>query len=316
MQNCLIAGGAGFIGSNLCKELLERGHFVRVLDNLSTGKIENIKPFINKIEFIQGDLRSGDDVRKACSEVDYIFHQGAIPSVTRSVQDPIPSNDSNISGTLNLLIAAREAKVKRFIFASSSSVYGDSPSLPKKEDMKPNPLSPYAITKLTGGYYCKVFFSLYGLETVALSPIYVFGPNQEPTSPYSGVISIFIKKLLEKNSPLVYGNGEQSRDFTFVKNVVQANIFAATSPDAAGKIINISCGDRIDLNKMLGQLNRILNLDIKPTYIDPRPGDIMHSRADISLAREILGYKPLVSFEDRLLETVRWYQEDRKEIDN
>ncbi len=209
MQNCLVTGGAGFIGSNLCKELLERGYSVKVLDNLSTGKIENIKPFINKIEFIQGDLRSLEDVRKACSGVDYIFHEGAIPSVIRSVQDPIPSNDSNISGTLNLLVAAKEARVKRFVFASSSSVYGDSPSLPKKEDMKPNPLSPYAISKITGEYYCKVFFSLYGLETVSLRYFNVFGPNQDPTSPYSGVISIFIKKLFEKNSPTVYGNGEQ-----------------------------------------------------------------------------------------------------------
>ena len=312
MSNCLVTGGAGFIGSNLCKELLARGHRVKVIDNLSTGKIKNISPFIDKIKFINGDLKLKEDAKKACEGIDYIFHEAAIPSVIRSVEDPVVTNDANISGTLNLLIAAKEAKVKRVVYAGSSSIYGDSPVLPKKEDMKPDPLSPYAVSKLTGEYYCKVFSSLYGIDTVTLRYFNVFGPNQDPSSPYSGVISIFITKILEGKNPTIFGDGRQSRDFTFVKNVVEGNILAATVPLAANKIINIACGNRIDLNQLVNSLNEILNSKIKPIYTDSRPGDVKHSQADISLAREILGYSPRFSFKDGLVETVKWYQREKK----
>jgi len=312
LSNCLVTGGAGFIGSNLCKELLARGHRVKVIDNLSTGKIKNISPFIDKIEFIKGDLKLKEDAKKACEGIDYIFHEAAIPSVRRSVEDPVVTNDANISGTLNLLIAAKEAKVKRVVYAGSSSIYGDSPVLPKKEDMKPDPLSPYAVSKLTGEYYCKVFSSLYGIDTVTLRYFNVFGPNQDPSSLYSGVISIFITKLLEGKNPTIFGDGRQSRDFTFVKNVVEGNILAATVPLAANKIINIACGNRIDLNQLVNSLNEILNSKIKPIYTDSRPGDVKHSQADISLAREILGYSPRFSFKDGLIETVRWYNEEHE----
>jgi len=312
LSNCLVTGGAGFIGSNLCKELLARGHRVKVIDNLSTGKIKNISPFIDKIEFIKGDLKLKEDAKKACEGIDYIFHEAAIPSVIRSVEDPVVTNDANISGTLNLLIAAKEAKVKRVVYAGSSSIYGDSPVLPKKEDMKPDPLSPYAVSKLTGEYYCKVFSSLYGIDTVTLRYFNVFGPNQDPSSPYSGVISIFITKILEGKNPTIFGDGRQSRDFTFVKNVVEGNILAATVPLAANKIINIACGNRIDLNQLVNSLNEILNSKIKPIYTDSRPGDVKHSQADISLAREILGYSPRFSFKDGLIETVRWYNEEHE----
>ena len=308
MSNCLVTGGAGFIGSNLCKELLARGHHVKVIDNLSTGKMINISPFIDKIEFINGDLRFIKDAKNACHDVDYIFHEAALPSVARSVEDPVATNDSNISGTLNLLVAAKEAKVKRVVYAGSSSVYGNSQVLPKKEDMKPEPLSPYAVSKLTGEYYCSVFSSLYGIETVTIRYFNVFGPNQDPSSQYSGVISIFITKLLQGKNPTILGDGRQSRDFTFVKNVVEGNILAATVPLAAGKIINIACGGRIDLNQLVSNLNEILNSNIQPVYADERPGDVKHSQADISLARKILGYNPVCSFKDGLIETVKWYK--------
>ena len=308
MSNCLVTGGAGFIGSNLCKELLARGHHVKVIDNLSTGKMINISPFIDKIEFINGDLRFIKDAKNACRDVDYIFHEAALPSVARSVENPIATNDSNISGTLNLLVAAKEAKVKRVVYAGSSSVYGNSPILPKNEDMKPEPLSPYAVSKLTGEYYCSVFSSLYGIETVTIRYFNVFGPNQDPSSQYSGVISIFITKLLQGKNPTILGDGRQSRDFTFVKNVVEGNILAATVPLAANKIINIACGARTDLNQLVSNLNEILNSNIKPIYGDARPGDVKHSQADISLARKILGYNPVCSFKDGLIETVKWYK--------
>ena len=308
MSNCLVTGGAGFIGSNLCKELLARGHHVKVIDNLSTGKMINISPFIDKIEFINGDLRFIKDAKNACRDVDYIFHEAALPSVARSVENPIATNDSNISGTLNLLVAAKEAKVKRVVYAGSSSVYGNSPILPKNEDMKPEPLSPYAVSKLTGEYYCSVFSSLYGIETVTIRYFNVFGPNQDPSSQYSGVISIFITKLLQGKNPTILGDGRQSRDFTFVKNVVEGNILAATVPLAANKIINIACGARTDLNQLVNNLNEILNSNIQPVYADERPGDVKHSQADISLARKILGYNPVCSFKDGVIETVKWYK--------
>lgn len=304
MSLYLVTGGAGFIGSNICDELVRRGLETRIFDNLSTGKEENIKHLEGSVQFVKGDLRNIDDLKSAVKGVDTIFHLAAIPSVIRSVQDPVTSNSANIDGTLNLLVAARDAGVRRVIFAGSSSAYGDTVEKSKYEDMKPSPLSPYAISKVTGEYYCKVFSNLYGIETVVLRYFNVFGPRQDPSSPYSGVISIFVKKMKSGESPIIYGNGEQSRDFTFIKNVVNANLLAAEKEGISGNIINIACAGRITVNKLVEELNAILGTDIKPQYAEPRPGDILHSLADISKAERLLGYKPEVHFREGLEKTV------------
>ncbi|RMF94525.1 MAG: SDR family oxidoreductase [Candidatus Schekmanbacteria bacterium] len=300
----LVTGGAGFIGSNICDELAKRGWKTRVFDNLSTGKSENLKHLEGKIEFIRGDLRNMEEVKSAVKNVDMIFHLAALPSVIRSVQDPITSNSANIDGTLNLLVAARDAGVRRIIFAGSSSAYGDTEEDSKYEEMKPSPLSPYAITKVTGEYYCKVFSNLYGIETVILRYFNVFGPRQDPSSPYSGVISIFVKKMKSGERPTIFGNGKQSRDFTFVKNVVNANMLASEKEGISGEIINIACGKRVTVNQLVDELNEILGTNIKPIYADPRPGDILHSLADIRKAERLLGYKPEVHFKEGLRKTV------------
>lgn len=310
MSVFLITGGAGFIGSNLCDELLKRGKRVRVIDNLSTGKIENLDRVIKEIEFIQGDLRNIDDLRKSVKGVDTVFHIGAIPSVTRSVKDPITSNEANVDGTLNLLVASKEAGVRRLVYSGSSSAYGDKIELLKSEELSPAPLSPYAVSKLTGEYYCSVFSKLYGIETVVLRYFNVFGPRQDPSSPYSGVISIFIRQMISGEKPTVYGDGEQSRDFTFVKNVVNANIAASERQGISGSLINVACGMRITLNELINELNVILGTNLQPIYFEPRAGDIKHSLADIKRANKLLDYSPEVSFSDGLNKTVEWYRRE------
>jgi UDP-glucose 4-epimerase len=305
----LITGGAGFIGSHIVRELLNMGEEVRVLDNFSTGKRENIASFLGKIELIEGDLRDLEVVKEAVQGVDYILHQGAIPSVPRSIVDPIQTNEVNIRGTLNVLVAGREANVKRVIYASSSSIYGDSPILPKREDMTPNPLSPYATSKLTGEYYCKVFYRLYGIETVILRYFNVFGPCQDPTSQYSAVIPKFIRAMLAGEPPEIYGNGHQSRDFTYVENVVIANILATKGKRVAGEILNVACGNRVTLLELVRSINEVLDTDTSPIYTAPRPGDVRHSFADISKAERLLGYNPRVDFKVGLMETVEWMKD-------
>lgn len=304
----LVTGGAGFIGSNICRVLARRKAKVLVLDNFSTGKEENLAKIHNQVEIIKEDITDLKMVRKVVQNVDYILHQAALPSVPRSVKDPLSSNQANVVGTLNVLLVARDAGVKRVIYASSSSVYGDSPLLPKKEDMNPAPLSPYAVSKLSGEYYCQVFYSVYGLETVILRYFNVFGPHQDPTSLYAAVIPKFIQAMLKGEAPTIYGDGEQSRDFTYVDNVVQANILALETKDAAGKILNIACGERTKVNDLVNSLNKILGRRIKPSFASPRPGDVKHSVASISLAKKVLGYQPQISIEEGLERTVEWHK--------
>jgi len=298
----LVTGGAGFIGSNIVKELLERGEQVRVLDNFSTGKRENLLPFMGNpnLEVIEGDLRSFHIVRDAVRGCDYILHQGALPSVPRSIKDPITSNEVNINGTLHILEAAREFGVKRVVFASSSSVYGNNATLPKVETMPVAPLSPYALTKYAGERYCQVFHALYGVETVALRYFNVFGPNQDPTSQYSAVIPKFIKMIKEGRRPVIYGDGTQSRDFTYVSNNVEANLLACTAPDVAGEVFNIACGERYTLLDLVHTINEILGTRVEPLFEPPRPGDVKHSLAGIEKARQKLGFEVKVKFREGL----------------
>lgn len=303
----LVTGGAGFIGSNIVEELLKRGETVRVIDNFSTGKRENLIPFLNKIELIEGDIRSYHIVREAVGGVDVILHQAALPSVPRSVRDPITSNDVNVTGTLNILDAAKDAKVKKVVFASSSSVYGDNPELPKHEGMVPNPLSPYAVSKLAGEKYCGVFSRIYGLHTVPLRYFNVFGPRQDPNSQYSAVIPRFIKSIMNDEQPVIFGNGEQSRDFTFVTNVVHANILAANTDCEPGIAMNCACNGQVTLNELVKKINFILGKKVFPKYDQERLGDIKHSHADTSLISRRLGYRPMISFDEGMQITSDWY---------
>ncbi|MDH5174006.1 MAG: SDR family oxidoreductase, partial [Elusimicrobiota bacterium] len=288
----LVTGGAGFIGSNICQELVKRGESVRILDDFSTGKRENIVGFKDNVQLIEGDIRNLEIVKRAMKGVDFVLHQGALPSVERSVKDPLTTTRVNVLGTLNVLLAAREAKVKRVIYASSSSVYGDTPTLPKKEEMKANPQSPYAVTKLIGEEYCRIYYSIYGLETVCLRYFNVFGPRQDPGSQYAAVIPKFITLMLKGKSPPIYGDGEQSRDFSFIDNVIEANLQACKAKEGPGKVLNIACGKRVTINELVKRLNRILHTGIEPAYENPRKGDVRHSLADISKARKILHYSP------------------------
>ncbi|RLE02346.1 MAG: LPS biosynthesis protein WbpP [Candidatus Aminicenantes bacterium] len=308
-MRCLVTGGAGFIGSHLVEGLLERGHSVRVVDNFLTGKRENLARVVSKIELVEGDIRDFSLCQKITREIDWIFHQAALPSVPRSVEDPGLSNEINVTGTLNLLIAAREAAVKKFIFASSSSVYGDDQNLPKREDILGQPLSPYAITKRVGEMYCLVFNQLYGLSTICLRYFNIFGPRQDPHSQYAAVIPNFIQRMIESRPPVIFGDGFQSRDFTYVANVVEANIRAAEVTEVEKRIFNIACGQRITVMELVEWINRILGKDIKPVFDPPRPGDIKHSYADISLAQKYLDYQPKVNFEAGLRATIKWYQQ-------
>ncbi len=308
MARYLVTGGAGFIGSNIVEELLKRGEFVRVLDNFSTGRRINLMPFLKDIDLHEGDIRYYHSVRKATRDVDYVLHQAALPSVPRSIADPITTNEVNVTGTLNLLHAAHEAHVRRFIYASSSSVYGDNPESPKHEAMLINPKSPYAVSKLTGEFYCKIFSRLYSLETVCLRYFNVFGPRQDPNSQYSAVIPRFIKALLHNQSPVIYGDGTQSRDFTYVKNNVEACLAACEAPHVAGKVFNIACGATYSLLDLLQSLNQIMGKAIKPVFEPARPGDIKHSMASIDKAREHLMYKPVVDFHTGLKLTVQAFE--------
>jgi UDP-N-acetylglucosamine/UDP-N-acetyl-alpha-D-glucosaminouronate 4-epimerase len=304
----LVTGGSGFIGSHVVRELLRRGEKVRVLDNLATGRGENLAEVRGEIDWRQGDIRELEKVRPVFDGVDYVIHLAALPSVARSVADPVTSNAVNIDGTLNVLWAAREAKVKRVVFAASSAAYGDNPALPRLESHLPRPLSPYAVTKLTGEYYCQIFTKTYALEAVALRYFNIFGPRQNPDSPYTGVLSIFIAAYIRGKTPTIFGDGEQSRDFTYVGNAVDATLRASTAPEAPGKVINVGVGERHTLNQTVELLNKIFGKRVTPIYGPPREGDVRHSQADISLARQVLGYEPKMKFEEGLRKTVEWYR--------
>jgi len=305
MASYLVTGGAGFIGSHLSEELVRRGHRVRVADNLSTGKRRNLD-HISGVEFMHGDLADLTFATRVVQGMDFVLHQAAIPSVPRSVSDPLTSNRANIDATLNVLVASRDAGVKRLVFAGSSSEYGNAPTLPKREDMATAPLSPYALQKVMGTEYCRMFTRLYGFETVVIRYFNVFGPRQDPGSPYSGVISLFSTALIEGRQPIIYGDGEQTRDFTYVANVVDGVLRACTAPNAAGEAINVACGIRISLNQLLQAMNDIVGTTLQPIYKEERAGDVKDSQADISKANALLGYTPLVSLEEGLRHTLEW----------
>ncbi len=307
MAQYLVTGGAGFIGSHLTEELVRRGHRVRVVDSLITGKRENLA-HLPQVEFLEGDLADIEVAHRAVAGVDYVLHQAAIPSVPRSVQDPITSNRANIDAALNVLVAARDAGVKRVVYAGSSSAYGNTPTLPKVETMPTAPLSPYALQKLVAEQYCQMFTQLYGLETVTTRYFNVFGPRQDPSSPYSGVISLFISALCEGRSPTIYGDGEQTRDFTYVANVVDGVLRACEATGASGEVINVATAGRISLNHLFGVVRDLVGASVKPTYAEPRAGDVRDSQADITKARTLLGYAPHVSLEEGLEKTVAWYR--------
>ena len=308
MSKYLVTGGAGFIGSHLVEELLRRGHDVRIADNFSTGRRENV-PAGSAVEVIDGDIADRDIATRAVQGCDFVLHQAAIPSVPRSILDPAASHRANVDGTLNILLAARDAGVQRFVFAGSSSVYGNAVELPKREDMPPQPLSPYALQKYVGEQYCQMFTSLYGLSTVTTRYFNVFGPRQQPGSPYSGVISLFIDALMNGRPPHVHGDGSQTRDFTYVGDVVRGVLAAVEAPDAAGKVMNVAGGGRISLLDLVETLQRILGTSIEPTFGPSREGDVHDSQADITRARRLLRFEPAVSFDAGLRETVAWFQQ-------
>lgn len=305
----LVTGGAGFIGSTLVRRLIDQGERVRVADNFSTGRRANLTEVLGRIELLEGDLADIAVARRAAAGVDYVLHQAAIPSVPRSIEDPVTSNRANVTATLNMLVAARDAGAKRFVYASSSSAYGDSETLPKVETQPDNPISPYALTKLTGEKYAGIFHRIYGLSTVSLRYFNVFGPRQDPSSPYSGVISRFMSAAVKGRRPTVHGDGEQSRDFTFVENVVSANLLACQAQGVSGMVFNVGTGERHTLNELLGALSTLLGCDLKPEYVAPRPGDVRHSLADIGRARQHLGYEVKVGFQEGLRRTVAWFRE-------
>lgn len=307
----IVTGGAGFIGSHLCRTLLERGRSIRILDDLSTGdraRLADVETAHgDRCEFRETDVRDVDALHDAFRGAEVVYHQAAVPSVPRSVRDPATSNAANVDGTLNVFIAARDAGVRKVVYASSSSVYGDSEELPKRESMPMRPLSPYAVTKAVGEMYATVFARIYGLPTVGLRYFNVFGPSQDPTSQYAAVIPRFITRMLRGEPPVIYGDGEQSRDFTFVENAVAANLAAAAS-EASGVAVNVACGERFTLNRVVEILNGILDKQLEAVHEDPRPGDVRHSQADVALAAETLGYRPGVGFEEGLARTVDWYR--------
>ena len=309
MSLYLVTGGAGFIGSNIVEELLRRNYSVRILDNFLTGKRENIASFSNKVDLIEGDIRNIEICRVAVKGVDYVLHQAALPSVPLSLKDPVTTTDININGTLNILIASRDAEVKRLVFASSSSVYGDEPTLPKKEGQEGKPLSPYAASKLACEKYCQVFSSVFGLSTISLRYFNVFGPRQDPRSQYAAVIPHFISAMLKGKQPTIYGDGEQTRDFSYVSNIVEANLLASTVDGYDGEAFNLACGEKTTVNELVEKINSILGMDIKPVYALPRPGDIRHSYADISNAEQAINYHPITNFEEGIKNTIEWYKQ-------
>lgn len=314
MHTFLVTGGAGFIGSNLVETLLKDGKSVRVLDNLSTGKEENIREFLGSIEFIKGDIRDKATAEKAVKGVDYVIHLAALGSVPRSIEDPMTTHDVNTTGTLNMLIAAKDAGVKRIVCASSSSVYGNTPVLPKVEDMALTPLSPYAVSKLMVEHYCKVFNRVYGLETVALRYFNVYGKKQDPDSMYAAVIPKFVAALNKNQSPTIFGDGEQSRDFTFVEDCNQANIKACTAPNSAGEAFNVGAGGRISVNQLFNEIRSKMGKDVKPNYAEPRKGDVRDSMASIDKARKLLSYEPVYNVKTGIEKTVNWYLQNLNRV--
>lgn len=308
-MKALVTGGAGFIGSNLALALQAQGHDVRLLDNFSTGHRANLEPL--DAEVVEGDLRSYERVAAAVGGVEVVFHQGALPSVPRSIQDPLTSTAVNVEGTLNVLLAARDADVRRVVFASSSSVYGDAPGMPRRESQPLSPLAPYAVSKLAAEQYCMVANRVYGVETVALRYFNVFGERQDPLSGYAAVIPKFIRMILDGQRPTIFGDGQTSRDFTHVENVVEANLAAAVEPAAAGRVMNIAVGSSHTLNELVSELQGLVDSELEPEYGPQRPGDVSESLADISIARELLGYEPRIEFEEGLQRTIAWIVEQR-----
>lgn len=315
MSLYLVTGGAGFIGSNIVETLVKKGEKVRVIDNFVSGKRENLSPFLDKIELIEGDIRDLPLLKKTTKGVDYILHQAALRSVPKSVGDPVPYNEVNVGGTLNVLLAAKEAGVKRVVFASSSSIYGDTEDFPEKETYLPLPISPYAASKLAGEYYCHVFSKVYGLEAVSLRYFNVFGPRQSLETQYAVVVPRFIINMLNDESPPVHGDGSQSRDFTYIDNVVEANILAATMPEISGEVFNIACGEDYTVLDLVKHLNKIMGKRLKPKFTPPRPGDVPRTLADISKARKLLKLEIKVNFEQGLKKSVEWFNEHKDEYE-
>jgi UDP-glucose 4-epimerase len=307
-RNYLVTGGAGFIGSHIVERLVRDGHAVRVLDDFSAGKAENLAPFANHIEVLRGDIRDVDTVKESMRDIEFVFHEAALGSVPRSVADPQTTHDVNITGTLNILLAARDARVRRVVYASSSSVYGETPELPKHEKMTPQPLSPYALSKLTGEHYISIFKQVYGFEAVALRYFNIFGPRQDPDSHYAAVMPKFATALLKGERPIIFGDGMQSRDFTYVENVVEANLKASVAEGIAGRAFNVACGGRYTLLELLAKMKEFLHSDVEPLHESSRAGDVRDSQASIEAAREGFGYEVKVGFEEGLRRTVEWYR--------
>ncbi|MHC4070722.1 MAG: SDR family oxidoreductase [Planctomycetota bacterium] len=310
MEKFLVTGGAGFIGSNICRKLVSQGCFVRVVDNLLTGRKGNIVDVIDKIEFIQADMGDSEVAQSAVKDIDVVLHQGALPSVPVSVDNPAATHKHCVDATFTLLLAARNAGIKRFVYAASSSAYGDAPTSPKVETMPASPLSPYAAAKLAGEYYCSVFYKVFGLETVSLRYFNVFGPYQDPASQYAAAIPAFVTAILNDQPPTIYGDGEQSRDFTYIDNVVDANLLAARTEHTEGQVINIACGQAVTINEIIDMINDLLGKKIKPIYTAARPGDVKHSLADITAAKKLIGFKPAVPFREGLQLAIDWYREN------
>lgn len=308
MANVLVTGGAGFIGSHLTTKLVELGHRVRVFDNLSTGRRENLAHLAGKFELLEGDLRQPEDCLRACEHIEYIFHQAALPSVPKSVDQPRDSHEVNINGTFHLLLAAVQHKARRFIYAASSSAYGNLQESPKHEGLKPEPLSPYAVQKLFGEHYARAFFECFGLESISLRYFNVFGARQDPQSEYAAAIPAFVVAILRGRQPKVYGDGEQTRDFTYIDNVVHGNLLAMQAKQTRGESVNIACGVALSVNQVIEEINRLLGTKVRPAYAPSRKGDVLHSRADIHRARELLGYTPIVTFDEGLRRAIDYYR--------
>ncbi len=308
MEKFLVTGGAGFIGSNICKRLVSQDCFVRVVDNLLTGKKSNLAEVIDKIEFIHADMGDSEVAQSAMKDIDVVFHEGALPSVPVSIENPAATHKHCVDATFTLLLAARDAGIKRFVYAASSSAYGDAPTSPKVETMPACPLSPYAVAKLTGEYYCSVFCKIFGLETISLRYFNVFGPQQDPASQYAAAIPAFVTAILKDEPPTIYGDGEQSRDFTYIDNIVDANLLAARAKRTQGEVVNIACGQAVTVNEIIDMINNLLGKNVKPQYADPRPGDVKHSLADITAAKNLIDFKPKVSFNDGLRLAIDWYK--------
>jgi UDP-glucose 4-epimerase len=310
MQKFLITGGAGFIGSNIARKLVNQGCKVRIIDNLLTGKKSNLDDIVDKIEFIEADMGDIEIAKSAMKDIEVVLHQGALPSVPRSVEAPDLTHRHCVDATFNLLLAARDMKIKRFVYAASSSAYGDTPVLPKVETMVTNPLSPYAAAKLFGEYYCSVFSKVYGLETISLRYFNVFGPFQNPKSQYAAAIPAFVTSIITDKSPTVYGDGEQTRDFTYIDNVIYANILAGTAPKTNGEVVNIACGERITINAIIGLINEYLEKNVSISYAPRRAGDVKDSLADITNAKKVINYEPVVLFKDGSKKAIEWYKEN------